>query len=132
MINIALQGHFAIGCALGGLDVLEGAYERRKEPFLASTLETLQTELEACRAETAAAQMLAGEETTEERLRVRAWAVDLAFRCAQAAIVCSSGASNSLKHPAQRIYREALVYSVSAQTTAIMAATLGRLTRKSG
>ncbi|MHB8637369.1 MAG: acyl-CoA dehydrogenase family protein [Fimbriimonadaceae bacterium] len=129
MINIALQGHFAIGCALGGLDVLEAAHERRKEPFLATTLLALRNELAACRAETAQAQSLAGEETTEDRLRVRAWAVDLAFRCAQAAIVCSSGAANSLLHPAQRIYREALVYSVSAQTTSIMAATLSRLTR---
>ena len=129
MINIALQGHFAIGCALGGLDVLEAAHQRRKEPFLAETLRLLHDELEACRAETAEAQKLAGEETTDDRLRVRAWAVDLAFRCAQAAIVCSSGGANSLRHPAQRIYREALVYSVSAQTTAIMGATLARLTR---
>ena len=129
MINIALQGHFAIGCALGGLDILEAAYERRSEPFLAETLQNLRLEVEACRGETAEAQRLAGEETTEDRLRVRAWAVDLAFRCAQAAIVCSSGAANSLRHPAQRIYREALVYSVSAQTTAIMGATLARLTR---
>jgi alkylation response protein AidB-like acyl-CoA dehydrogenase len=129
MINIALQGHFAIGCALAGLDVLEAANERRKEAFLVETLEALRTELEECRKQTAQAQKLAGEETTEDRLRVRAWAVDLAFRCAQAAIVCSSGSANSLKHPAQRIYREALVYSVSAQTSAIMAATLSRLTR---
>ena len=128
MLNIALQGHFAIGCALGGLDVLESAYLRRREPFLAETLKLLRDELKACRRETAEAQKLAGEETTEDRLRVRAWAVDLAFRCAQAAIVSSSGAANSLRHPAQRIYREALVYSVSAQTTPIMAATLARLT----
>ncbi len=129
MINIALQGHFAIGCALAGLDVLESVYEKRKEVFLSETLMSLRTELEACRTQTAEAQKLAGEETTEDRLRVRAWAVDLAFRCSQAAIVCSSGGSNSLKHPAQRIYREALVYSVSAQTTAIMSATLKRFVR---
>ena len=129
MINIALQGHFAIGCALGGLDILEAAYERRREPFLAETLELLRAELDMCRAETAEAQRLAGEETTDDRLRVRAWAVDLAFRCAQAAVVSSSGAANSFRHPAQRVYREALVYSVSAQTTAIMGATLRRLTR---
>ena len=128
-INIALQGHFAIGCALGGLDVVEAAYQRRKEPFLAETLAALRSELEACRAETAEAQKLAGEETTERRLQVRAWAVDMAFRCAQAAVVSSSGAANSLSHPAQRIYREALVFSVSAQTAPIMEATLARIRR---
>lgn len=129
MINIALQGHFAIGCALGGLDIVQASFARRQEPFLADTYEALRAELEACREATTAAQKSAGEETTDERLRVRAWAVDLAFRCAQAAIVSSSGAANSLRHPAQRVYREALVFSVSAQTTSIMRATLGRLIR---
>lgn len=129
MINIALQGHFAIGCALGGLDVVQAAYMRKQEQFLADTHETLRAELEACRAATTEVQNLAGEETTEERLHVRAWAVDLAYRCAQAAVVSSSGAANHLSHPAQRIYREALVFSVSAQTTSIMKATLARLTK---
>jgi alkylation response protein AidB-like acyl-CoA dehydrogenase len=129
MINIALQGHFAIGCALAGIDVLEAAYTRRKEAFLDDALASLRAEVQACQAETAHAQKLAGEETTDDRLRVRAWAVDLAFRCSQAAVVCSSGGANSVAHPAQRIYREALVYSVSAQTSAIMAATLSRLKR---
>ena len=69
------------------------------------------------------------EETTEERLNVRAWAIDLAARAAHAAVTASSGAANSLEHPAQRIYREALVYTVSAQTTPIMEATLRRLVR---
>ena len=36
-------------------------------------------------------------------------------------------AANSIHHPAQRVYREALVYTVSAQTTAIMEATLKRI-----
>lgn len=129
MINIALQGHFAIGCSLGALDVLAAAYERRPEPAIRDTMAALSEELEECREETAVAQRLASDETTEERLRVRAWAIDLAFRCSQAAVVAGSGASNSLRHPAQRLYREALVYSVSAQTNAIMSATLARLTR---
>jgi len=129
-INIALQGHFAIGCALGSLDVLEAAYERRKSDAIKSTLEELKSELQKCRDETAKAQHSVEEETTEERLKVRAWAIDLAFRCAQGAIVASSGAANSLKHPAQRLYREALVYAVSAQTTPIMEASLSRLVRQ--
>jgi alkylation response protein AidB-like acyl-CoA dehydrogenase len=130
MINIALQGHFAIGCALGGLDVLRENSERKNLPFLKDALAALSDELEACRAETTKAQQAAGEETTSERLQVRAWAIDLAVRCAHAAITSSSGASNSVDHPAQRLYREALVYTVSAQTPDIMHATLDRLVRK--
>ncbi|MGV3614588.1 MAG: acyl-CoA dehydrogenase family protein [Fimbriimonas sp.] len=129
--NIALQGHFALGCAQAGIDVVRQAAERRGA-FVAEAADRLQEELEACRRETAEAQISVDEETTEARLRVRAWAIDLAVRCAHAAIAASSGAANSLDHPAQRIYREALVYTVSAQTTPIMEATLRRLTRDLG
>lgn len=76
---------------------------------------------------TANAQKSADDSTTPERLKVRAWAIDFAVRCAHAAITSSSGAANSIHHPAQRIYREALVYTVSAQTPAVMEATLQRL-----
>lgn len=128
-INIALQGHFAIGCAQAGIDVVRAAAERRGACFLSEAAEALQKELEACRQATAEAQKSVDEETTEERLTVRAWAIDLAARAAHAAVTASSGAANSLHHPAQRIYREALVYTVSAQTTPIMEATLRRLIR---
>lgn len=129
MINIALQGHFAIGCALAGLDILATVAEKRPSSSLTESLDRLRTELANCREATARAQSPTSEETTDERLRVRAWAIDLAFRCAQAAVVSSSGASNSLHHPAQRVYREALVFSVSAQTSAIRDASLERLIR---
>ncbi len=131
-INIALQGHFAIGCAMAGLDVLRAAAEKKGLPFLNTALVALDEELRRCRAATREAQgQVHLEEATEERLRVRAWAIDLAVRCAHAAVTASSGAANSIHHPAQRIYREALVYTVSAQTPPIMQATLQRLTQKS-
>lgn len=127
-VNIALQGYFALGCAQAGLDVLAGNAGTRGYPFLHDTLTCLQEELHACRAATLAAQKDASEETTDDRLRVRAWAIDLAVRCAHAAIASSGGAANSIDHPAQRIYRETLVYTVSAQTPQIMAASLARIT----
>jgi alkylation response protein AidB-like acyl-CoA dehydrogenase len=133
MINIALQGHFALGCAQGALDVLKSAADKRGFAFLHDTHEYLSQELSECREETVIAREGSGAEdeqpVTERRLAVRAWAIDLAVRCAHAAVTASSGAANSLTHPAQRIYREALVYTVSAQTTPIMEATLNRLTR---
>lgn len=129
-INIALQGHFAMGCAQAGLDILLGNAEKKALSFLTNAHDALAAELAECRTATAAAQADASEETTDERLQVRAWAIDLAVRCAHAAIASSSGAANSLDHPAQRVYREALVYTVSAQTPAIMEATLQRLTGK--
>ncbi|WP_041237645.1 hypothetical protein [Gloeothece citriformis] len=63
----------------------------------------------------------------EERLPLRAWAINLAGRCARAAVAVSSGAANGLDHPAGRVYREALLFTVTGQTTAVMEATLEQL-----
>lgn len=129
MINVTLQGHFALGCARAGLDIVLISFDSKGLPFLKAAWDSLDAELEACRAATIAARQV-GEETTVERLRIRAWAIDLAVRCAHAAVAASSGAANAMAHPAQRVYREALVYTVSAQTPAIMEATLERLTSR--
>lgn len=128
-INIALQGHFAIGCALAGLDHLRLQAERKALPFIRDALDALTRELDECRSRTNTAHADFSEETTRERLELRAWAIDLAVRCAHAAVAATSGAANSMDNPAQRIYREALVFTVSAQTPEIMEATLQRLTR---
>lgn len=128
-INIALQGHFALGCAQAGIDVVRAAAEKKGICFLHDAADALTKELEACQRATAEAQQSVDEETTEARLEVRAWAIELAVRCAHAAVTASSGAANSVMHPAQRIYREALVYTVSAQTGAVMEATMRRLVK---
>jgi len=127
LINIALQGHFALGCARAGLDIVEAAGRKKDLPLVIKAYEKLSKELEECREATTKAQATADEETTAERLKLRAWAIDLAVRCAHAAVAASSGAANSINHPAQRVYREALVYTVSAQTVPIMEATLERI-----
>ena len=66
-------------------------------------------------------------ENVPARLDLRVRMIDLMVRCAHAAVVSSSGAANSVDHPAQRIFREAMVFSVSAQTGPIMEATLERI-----
>jgi len=127
-INIALQSHFAVGCVQAGLDSLGQAASIKKQPFLDAALASLQAEFDACLQATAVARRLSGADTAEQRLEARAWAIELAVRTAHAAVTAWSGAANSLAHPAQRIYREALVYTVSAQTLPVMEATLERLT----
>lgn len=129
-INIVLQGYFALGCARAGLDVVRDNAERRSSEAIRTAFEALDAELNACREKAFEIQNLGGDLTTDEKQRVRAWAIDLAVRCAHAAIASSGGSANSLQHPAQRVYREALVYTVSAQTPEIMAATLERLVRR--
>lgn len=127
LINIVLQGHFALGCAMAGLHLVELAYEKKGSETLREAHSALMGEIEACRKAAFEAQEASGEVTTDRKLELRAWAIDLAVRCAHAAIAATGGQANSLRHPAQRIYREALVYTVSAQTPAIMEATLRRL-----
>lgn len=127
-INVALQRHFALGCALAGLDILKEASEKKTLVFLQDAYKSLAAELEACRK--AATPVSESDLATDSRLEARAWAIDLAVRCAQAAIAATGGSANSVKHPAQRVYREALVYTVSAQTLPIMEATLKRLVRR--
>ncbi|WP_365672005.1 hypothetical protein [Okeania sp. SIO3I5] len=55
---------------------------------------------------------------------------NLAQRCAAAVVTVASGAANHKNYAAQRVYREALVYTVAAQTTDIMEATLKNLVRR--
>ncbi len=127
MINIALQGSFAMGCAMAGLDIVNTNAQKKNVDFLIKAHAALQEELNRCRAWAEELRPQVNEETTNERLALRAWQIELMARCAQAAVVSSSGAANSSNHPAQRVFRESMVFTVSAQTSAIMEASIKRL-----
>ena len=60
---------------------------------------------------------------------LRARCIDLGMRAAHAAVTAGGGAANGLDHPAQRLFREAMVYTLVAQTRDLRVATLDRLTR---
>jgi hypothetical protein len=127
--NVIHHGFFALGCARAGLDILETTYYKKPLPLLKQAFESLHAEVTRCDE----AMMLAlspDSQPWEERLQLRAWAINLAVRCANAAVTVSSGAANYKHHAAQRVYREALVFTVSGQTTAVMEATLARLVSK--
>ncbi len=125
--NILPPTFLALGCALAGLDIVEAAGVRKSLPFIQDAFESLNLEIKQCRD-----AIVNGLQHTDmeiaEKLQLRAWTIDLAVRCAHAAIAVSSGSANYSHHAAQRVYREALVFTVSGQTTAIMEATLDRLT----
>lgn len=127
-INITIQGFFAIGCALAGCDVVRSALEKKPNSVTSRVLSALENEVSDCQEAMIQAQSRSTDEvTTQEKLDMRAWAIELAVRCALAGIVATGGSANMANSRAQRVYREALVYSVSAQTTPIMEATLERL-----
>ncbi|MBD0302858.1 MAG: acyl-CoA/acyl-ACP dehydrogenase [Tolypothrix sp. T3-bin4] len=128
--NILRATFLATGCAFAGLDILEAAKENKSLSFITNAFESLLQELTKCRTLIREAQQKSIE--TAELLQMRAWAIDLATRIAHAAVTVSSGAANYMHHPAQRVYREALVFTVTGQTTAVMEATLQQLTKRQG
>ncbi|MCV3214202.1 cyclase family protein [Plectonema radiosum NIES-515] len=125
--NILRATFLATGCAFAGLDIIDAAKEKKSLPFITNAFESLLQELTQCRTLIREAQKKSIG--IAECLQMRAWAIDLATRIAHAAVTVSSGAANYMHHPAQRIYREALVFTVTGQTTAVMEATLEQLTR---
>ncbi len=107
---------------------METAFKVKSLGFIREAIASFKTEINDCRD-----AIWEAEEKPDldfnKKLELRAGAIDLAIRCATAAVTVSSGAANQISHPAQRIYREAMVYVVFRQTTAVMEATLARLKR---
>jgi alkylation response protein AidB-like acyl-CoA dehydrogenase len=66
---------------------------------------------------------------TEDRVRLRAQALDLAIKATTAAVAARAGAAIRLTDPAQRFAREALFYLVQAQTLETRTASLTELQR---
>jgi kynurenine formamidase/alkylation response protein AidB-like acyl-CoA dehydrogenase len=127
--NVLKATFLATGCALAGLDIIEDISHKKNLSFINDAFILLDQELSNCRLQIRKAQQNLTVNIAE-KLHLRAWAIDLATRISHAAIAVSSGAANYKHHHAQRVYREALVYTVTGQTRDVMAATLERLTRK--
>ncbi len=129
--NVLRASFLTTGCAMAGLDVIEAISQQKSLPCIADALASLQQELHQCRTAIREMQQHPQGELSE-KLRLRSWAIELANRIAHAAVTVSGGAANYSHNNAQRIYREALVFTVTGQTTAVMAATLERLVRRGG
>jgi len=124
--NVLHHGFFALGCARAALDIIEQAYYKKELIFIKDAYNKLENQLIDC-SQTMFDAILSKNYNYTAKLELRARSISLAGRCSQAAIVAAGGAANSIYHPAQRVYREALLYHVSAQTTAVMKATLTAL-----
>jgi alkylation response protein AidB-like acyl-CoA dehydrogenase len=129
--NILNHSFSALGCARAGLDIVLEAAHKQQQPFVFQAFAALDRELTIAR-EAIFAAHFHRDSNSESPVTLRAKAIELAVRCAHAAIVASGGSANLENHPAGRIYREALVYTVSGQTQDVMAATLDRLVRGIG
>jgi alkylation response protein AidB-like acyl-CoA dehydrogenase len=124
---VVLQSPLILGCARAAVDVLEEESARKSHPGMAAAARRLGEELGQVREE---AYRAMDERTDFERsLRARSAAIELAVRAAHAAVIASAGAGNLMSHSAQRVYREALAFSVLALTPPLQEATLDRLSR---
>ena len=72
---------------------------------------------------------LRGPNAVAGLLDARAWGLDLALRAASALVAATGGEAMALSHPGQRLVREAMFYSIQAQSAELRRASLGRLTR---
>ena len=124
--NILNHGFYALGCAYAGLDILQTIAETQQLAFLRESRQALLQKVEQHQAQ-AIALISENDTTYQQKLNWRTAAIDLARRCSQAAVVASGGAANYADSNAGRVYREALLFSVSGQTTDVMAASLKQL-----
>jgi alkylation response protein AidB-like acyl-CoA dehydrogenase len=123
-IAVALQSPLALGCAQAGIDVIRDEAEKRGNQAMEEAADRLEAELAECRT---AAYRAMEEDDVATGLGARAWAIELARRAAHAAGVAAAGRGSVVPHPAQRVYREALAFSVLALTDPIQEAALERL-----
>lgn len=125
--NILNHGFFALGCAYAGLDILLQLREKKQLDFLQESWQSLHLQVQGCE-KRAIASMLGADISYQEKLKLRAESINLAQRCSMAGVIASSGAANYLNSSAGRVYREALLFSISGQTTEVMEASLKQLT----
>jgi alkylation response protein AidB-like acyl-CoA dehydrogenase len=128
--NIAGVVHPPLGCAVGSLRLLRKLAEKRAHlPAVASAADALEAEIAACRANARrwADSPKDASEYKPNALKARVWAIELGVRAAHMTVAAASGAANDRAHPAQRRFREAMFYTLTAQTGDILTATLERL-----
>ncbi|MEG4014431.1 MULTISPECIES: acyl-CoA dehydrogenase family protein [unclassified Microcoleus] len=121
--NILNSVPATFGCIRAGLDVIATVATAKDSPVMATTCQKLEQKLDRLKQNFRQSQ----HSSKAEQLALRAAAIDLAVRCGHAAVVVSGGAANGTQHPAGRVYREALVYTVSGQTKDVMEAALDRI-----
>ncbi|WP_330202229.1 nucleoside triphosphate pyrophosphohydrolase [Cyanobacterium sp. Dongsha4] len=117
--NILHHGFFPLGCTFASLRIMEENlvkldYQEIKETYfeLKNQVENLQDKMLTA--------MIDNNVSFAEKLKLRVEAINLAHKSAIASIITSKGTANIDYNPANRVYREALVYSVSGQTLPLL------------
>ncbi|MBW3622473.1 MAG: acyl-CoA/acyl-ACP dehydrogenase [Armatimonadetes bacterium] len=135
-INTAHPNPAVFGIAETCIRGMRALAEKAATQTLSDTTVTLEREVSRCRE---AAFGLADRGVTEDDrprlLCIRAWSLDLVACAAHAYIAAVGGRAMGRDHPAQRLMREAMFYTIQAQTADVREATLdwiGERVRESG
>ena len=121
----------SFGVAWGAIRLLRELAEARNSADLAGAATALDSELANARDQVGVcAERTAEPDYLEHALPLRAWAIELGVRAAHTAVTASGGSANSRDHTAQRLFREAMVYTLTAQTRELQITTLHRLAER--
>ena len=127
----SISGHvfLPLGGARGSVHYLRQLAGTRGDEQSSQVADDFQREIDACRRDaltwTGACADLPNYK--ENALRARATAIVLAVRAAHAAVTATGGSAHRLDSPPQRLLREAIFYTTTAQTSDVRAATLDLL-----
>lgn len=121
-----------LGVAMGSVRLLRQLALLKPFPVLTQAADALDEEIARCRTtcRSLTAQIHSEPDGKERAVAARAWAIELGVRAAHTALAGASGGANSLDHPAQRRFREAMFYTLFQQSSDILQGTVRYLTRK--
>ena len=127
-----ITGHvfLPLGCTRGSIFALNALAEQRHNDTFAHAAAEFQAEADACRADALLWSGACAElpDYKDRALHARAEAITLATRAAHAVVTATGGGAHLLSSPAQRLLRESIFYTTTAQTSDVQSATLDLLT----
>lgn len=116
------------GVSRASMELLGSLAEMRDSEPMRGTLTALEEEMAWLRQEADCWRDRAeAEGYRENALRIRSHCIEFGVRAAHAAVAATGGGANSRDNQAQRLFREAMFYTLTAQTRDVQTATLERL-----
>jgi alkylation response protein AidB-like acyl-CoA dehydrogenase len=116
------------GVTRASISLVRELAEKRSNALLDRAADSAERELVAARAEVERWRDRTKEEGYKvNALAARARCIEMGVRAAHMAVTAGGGGANSRDHTAQRLFREAMFYTLTAQTRDVQTATLERL-----
>lgn len=126
-----ITGHvfLPLGCARGSVHYLRTLADKRGRDTLNAVADEFAREIDAVRHEALTWSGACAElpDYKEHALHARASAILLAERAAHATVTATGGSAHLLSSPPQRLFREAMFYTTTAQTPDVQSGTLDLL-----